>query len=188
MLHVTPPMGSPEVLRNHKTLVNEAGFLDVSADTLQSTRYKNVFGLGDCTSTPNSKTMAAIGMDGWEVEPHLFYNCKVFNISSSTPSILISGAQSKVLYQNIMDNLSGKKMKMTYDGYASCPLVTSHDKCILAEFDYKLRPKETFPVNQGQERYSMYLLKEYFFPFLYWNFMLKWVEYLQTNYNVNASW
>eukprot|EP00977_Amphora_coffeiformis_P005196 scaffold1112_cov92-Amphora_coffeaeformis.AAC.32 len=27
---------------------------------MQSTKYANVFGLGDCTSTPNSKTAAAI--------------------------------------------------------------------------------------------------------------------------------
>lgn len=72
-----------------------------------------------------------------------------------------------------MDYLSDKKMKAKYDGYASCPLVTGSGKCILAEFDYKLKPKETFPVNQAEERQSMYLLKKYFFPFLYWNYMLK---------------
>lgn len=61
MLHVTPPMGSPEVLKSHKILTNEAGFLDVNPQTLQHNKFKNVYGLGDCTSSPNSKTMAAIG-------------------------------------------------------------------------------------------------------------------------------
>lgn len=89
--------------------------------------------------------------------------------------ILLSGSQSKVLYQNMMCNMAGKKMKNTYTGYASCPLVTGPGKCILAEFDYNLQPQETFPVNQGRELYSMYLLKKHFFPFLYWNFMLKLV-------------
>ena len=62
MLHITPPMGPPEILKTHKVLVNDTGFLNVSPETLQSCNYKNVFGIGDCTNTPNSKTMAAIGL------------------------------------------------------------------------------------------------------------------------------
>ncbi|XP_058798033.1 sulfide:quinone oxidoreductase, mitochondrial [Phymastichus coffea] len=143
MIHVTPPMGAPEILKKHTMLTNEAGFLDVNPQTLQHTKFKNIYGLGDCTNSPNSKTMAAIA------------------------------SQSKVLYKNILSNIAGKKMKHAYNGYASCPLVTAPGKCILAEFDYKLQPQESFPVNQSKELYSMYLLKKYFFPFLYWHLMLK---------------
>lgn len=82
-------------------------------------------------------------------------------------------AQGKVLYQNILDDLAGKPMTMTYDGYASCPLVTGYGKCILAEFDYNLQPKETFPINQGKELYFAYLLKTHLFPFIYWHLMLR---------------
>lgn len=64
-------------------------------------------------------------------------------------------------------------MLMVYDGYASCPLVTAPGKCILAEFDYNLKPLETFPIDQKNEYWIMYLMKKYLFPFLYWNFMLK---------------
>ncbi|XP_014214920.1 sulfide:quinone oxidoreductase, mitochondrial [Copidosoma floridanum] len=142
-LHVTPPMGPPKVLQQHKIITNEAGFLDVNPKTLQHNKYNNIYGIGDCTSTPNSKTMAAIA------------------------------SQSKVLYKNLMDNCAGKEIKMAYNGYASCPLVTAPGKCILAEFDYNLQPCETFPVNQGKEMYFTYFLKKHFFPLLYWNFMLK---------------
>lgn len=62
MLHVTPPQGPPEILKNNKILTNEVGFLDVNPSTLQHKKFENIFGLGDCTSTPNSKTMAAIGI------------------------------------------------------------------------------------------------------------------------------
>ena len=55
-------MGPPDILKKHSLLVNEAGFLDVSPETLQSSKYKNIYGIGDCTNTPNSKTMAAIGL------------------------------------------------------------------------------------------------------------------------------
>lgn len=37
-----------------------------------------------------------------------------------------------------------------YVGYTSCPLITSHNTCILAEFDYTMQPRETFPVDQGK--------------------------------------
>lgn len=61
LLHVAPPMGPPMVLKQNKELTNEAGYLDVNKDTLQHTRYPNIFGIGDCTSTPNSKTAASVG-------------------------------------------------------------------------------------------------------------------------------
>lgn len=143
LLHVTPPMGPPKVLKEHPTITNEVGFLSVDPKTLRHTRYANIFGIGDCTNTPNSKTMAAIA------------------------------AQGKVLYENILNDMAGKPMTMFYDGYASCPLVTGYNKCILAEFDYNLQPLETFPVDQGKEFYFMFLLKKYFFPFIYWHLMLR---------------
>lgn len=136
-------MGPPEVLKKATNLVNEAGFLYVCPKTLRHMDYKNIYGIGDCTSSPNSKTMAAIS------------------------------AQSKVLFKNISNKLKGKKEHSEYDGYSSCPLVTGRSKCILAEFDYKLDPKETF-WRQEKELYAMYLLKKHAFPFIYWNLMLKY--------------
>ncbi|KZC05641.1 Sulfide:quinone oxidoreductase, mitochondrial [Dufourea novaeangliae] len=143
LLHVCPPMGPPDVLKEHSTLTNEMGFLSVDPKTLRHTKYSNIYGIGDCTSTPNSKTMAAIA------------------------------AQGKVLYKNICDDLSGKPMTMAYNGYSSCPLVTGYSKCILAEFDYNLQPLETFPVNQGREYFFAFVLKTYIFPLLYWHLMLR---------------
>ncbi|XP_031837032.1 sulfide quinone oxidoreductase [Nomia melanderi] len=142
-LHVCPPMGPPDVLKKHPVLTNAVGFLSVDSKTLRHTKYSNIYGIGDCTDTPNSKTMAAIA------------------------------AQGKVLYKNICDDLAGKPMTMAYNGYSSCPLVTGYSKCILAEFDYNLQPLETFPVDQGREYYFTFILKTYIFPLLYWNLMLR---------------
>lgn len=69
--------------------------------------------------------------------------------------------------------LEGKPLKYSYDGYASCPLVTGAGRCILAEFDYNLEPLETFPIRQDKEMYIMYIFKKELMPFLYWNLMLK---------------
>lgn len=62
LLHVTPPMRTSDALRKCKDLVNEAGFVEVDKDTLQHVRYPNVFAIGDCSNTPNSKTAAAVGL------------------------------------------------------------------------------------------------------------------------------
>lgn len=42
----------------------------------------------------------------------------------------------------------------------------------MAEFDYDLKPKETFPFRQDRERYTMFLVKRDIFPLLYWKIML----------------
>lgn len=62
LLHVTPYQGPPDVLVSGSPgLTNDAGYVDVNKNTLQHIRYPNVFSIGDCSSTPNSKTMASAG-------------------------------------------------------------------------------------------------------------------------------
>lgn len=61
MLHVAPPQSTPEVLKRCKELTNEAGFVTVDKSTMQHEKYPNVFAIGDCSSSPNSKTAAAAG-------------------------------------------------------------------------------------------------------------------------------
>ena len=54
-----PPMQTPDPIRN-SSLVNSAGYVDVDPGTMQSTKYKNIWSLGDCSSLPTSKTAAGI--------------------------------------------------------------------------------------------------------------------------------
>ena len=125
------------------SLGNAGGWCEVDKDTLQHVRYPNVFSLGDCSSIPTSKTGAAIRK------------------------------QAPVAAENLLATIQGKSMNQIYDGYTSCPLVTGLGKLILAEFDYNRQPMESFPFDQGQERYSMYALKAYALPEMYWNGMLR---------------
>lgn len=62
MLHVTPPMSTPDVLNQCAPLVDGAGYLNVKKETMQHVDFPNVFGIGDCTNLPTSKTAAAVGM------------------------------------------------------------------------------------------------------------------------------
>jgi len=59
MIHVTPPMGPPDFIRD-SPLANEAGWVDVDKATTQHCSYKNVYSLGDASSLPTSKTGAAV--------------------------------------------------------------------------------------------------------------------------------
>ncbi|XP_077565798.1 sulfide:quinone oxidoreductase, mitochondrial [Stigmatopora nigra] len=142
MLHVTPPMGPNCVIKN-SPLADNSGWLDVDKGSLQHKRYPNVFGIGDCTNLPTSKTAAAVA------------------------------AQSAVLNRTIKKILKNEKPDKTYDGYTSCPLVTSYNTVVLAEFDYDGQPLETFPIDQGKERRLMYHMKADLMPQLYWHGLLK---------------
>jgi sulfide:quinone oxidoreductase len=51
--------------------------------------------------------------------------------------------------------------------------VTGIGKLVLAEFNYKKVPEETFPVDQSKERWSMWILKRHLLPLLYWHGMLR---------------
>jgi sulfide:quinone oxidoreductase len=124
-------------------LANEAGWVDVDKPTLQHHRYPNVFSLGDASSLPTGRTGAAIRK------------------------------QAPVLVKNLKAALAGQPLTARYDGYTSCPIVTRYGRIILAEFDYDQKPKETFPFDQSQERWSMWLLKKYALPLIYWYGMLK---------------
>ncbi|KAJ8343584.1 hypothetical protein SKAU_G00309130 [Synaphobranchus kaupii] len=142
MLHVTPPMGPPEVLKGN-LLADPNGWLDVDKDNLQHKTYPNVFGIGDCTNLPTAKTAAAVA------------------------------AQSSVLDRTISKVMKKEKPDKKYDGYTSCPLVTSYNTVILAEFDYDGQPLETFPVDQSKESRIMYHMKADVMPHLYWHGLLK---------------
>lgn len=58
-LHVVPPMGAHSYIAE-SGLADAAGYLDCDKGTLRHTKYSNIWGIGDCTSLPCSKTAAAV--------------------------------------------------------------------------------------------------------------------------------
>ena len=124
-------------------LSGPTGYVDVHKHTMQHVKFPNIFSLGDASNLPTSKTGAAVRV------------------------------QAKILVENLVAFVQGQALQGHYDGYTSCPLVTGYGKVVLAEFDYDLKPKETFPFDQSKERRSMYLLKRHVLPQLYWHGMLR---------------
>lgn len=127
----------------NSAIANGEGWVDVDKYTTQHNVYPNIFSLGDASSLPTSKTGAAIRHE------------------------------APVTAQNLLAALDGRPLPARYDGYASCPLVTGYGRLILAEFGYDGKIMETFPFDQTVERYSMYVLKAYGLPQMYWHGMLQ---------------
>ena len=117
--------------------------MDVDRLTCQHKRFADVFALGDVSSLPTAKSLAAIR------------------------------GQAPVLVANLLAQLDGRPLAAHYDGYTACPLITSFHSVVMAEFDYDLQPVSSFLVDPTQERWSMWLVETRMFPWVYWNRVLK---------------
>lgn len=145
VLHAVPRQSAPDWIKTSPLSTgDDNGYVELDKFTLQHVRYPNVFGLGDAGSTPNSKTGAAIRK------------------------------QAPVVVENIDAFLTGRPLQARYDGYSSCPIVTSSHDMLLAEFDYDMHLEPSFPILDPTKPHRPYwYMKKYGLPWLYWNLMLK---------------
>jgi sulfide:quinone oxidoreductase len=145
LCHSVPPQSAPDFIKNSplRDQANALGYVEIDKNTMQHSRFPNVFALGDCTNAPCSKTGAAIRK------------------------------QAPVVVTNLLEVMDKKALTASYDGYSACPIPTQYGKLMLAEFDYTNKPKMTFPFDQAKPRWTMWLLKTKVLPWLYWNKILK---------------
>lgn len=154
MMHLAPPQAAPKFIKE-SPIANEDGWVSVSDKTLQSTKYANVFGLGDAAQLPTAKTGAAI--------------------RKQVPVVV-----GNILHLIKSNSLTSKE----YNGYSSCPLVTGYGKMVLAEFTYgnvfapdpKLKEFPLMISDSSVEHWRLWILKKYLLPYLYWNKMMKGIE------------
>jgi len=107
------------------------GWVPVNKETLQHIRYENVFSLGDVAQVPMGKTGGSIRK------------------------------QYKVLVDNLISLMKGKKLEAKYAGYTVCPLITDIGTVMLAEFDWTVKPTPSFPLDPTVERWVFWLMKVY---------------------------
>jgi len=146
LLHVVPPMSAHAYVAESGLAVesgDQKGWLAVDKQTLQHLRLRNIFGIGDVTGIPNSKTAAAIRK------------------------------QYPIVAQNLLDVMAGQAPSQLYDGYSSCPLITEFGKVMLAEFGYDGKLLPSFPLDPTKPRRSYWHLKKDFLPLMYWKGMVK---------------
>jgi len=145
MIHVCPPQSAPDLIRD-SALVNGAGWIEVSPETLQRTRFGNVFGLGDARSAPSAKAAAAVPK------------------------------QVPVVAENVLAVLEGKAPREVFDDYGSCPLTVERGRIVLAELGYGGKLPPTFPtwLIDGKEPSALaWPLKEKMLPSIYRGLMLR---------------
>lgn len=141
MLHVVPPQSAPDVIKT-SPLSDDSGWVTVDKSTLRHDQYDNVFGLGDCTNSPNAKTAAAVRQ------------------------------QFPVVVGGVLAALGQGNGVGGYDGYGACPLTTERGKVLLAEFRYGGEVVSSFPMDPAVPRRVQWLIKRRFYPWLYWNVLL----------------
>ena len=107
------------------------GWVPVNKETLQHIRYFNVFSLGDIAQVPMGKTGGSVRK------------------------------QYKVVVDNLIAKMEGKKLEAKYAGYTVCPLITSIGTVMLAEFDWTVKPTPSFPMDPTVERWVFWLMKVY---------------------------
>ena len=159
MIHVVPPQQAPDFIRA-SSLVDAAGWVDVSQDTLQHKRYPSIYALGDVTNCPNAKTAAA------------------------------ARKQAPVVATNVLFDLNKGQHRAAYDGYGSCPLTVQRGKIVLAEFGFGGRLMPSFPkwfINSQQPSRLAWILKERILPPIYWWAMLKGREWLAKPIKLGAD-
>lgn len=130
-IHIVPPMYAPDVVFKNSDLANENGWLNVHSETLQHSKYPNIFGLGDVNGTVRGKTAATV--------------------KKSTP----------VVVHNLIRTMNGQAPDALFDGYTSCPLLVREGEAMLVEFNGKGELTPTVPlVNPLQPSYFAWYLEE----------------------------
>lgn len=150
LLHLAPPQAAPAFVRDSPLAETEGpnkGWIPADPYTLQHPAFPNVYALGDVAALPTAKTGAAIRK------------------------------QAPVVVDHLLAAINGRKTDSKYNGYSSCPLVTGYGKMLLAEFKYgNVRDSDPLIskfVDTTKEQWTMWLLKKYGLPYLYWHRMMK---------------
>jgi sulfide:quinone oxidoreductase len=135
-LHVVPPMRAPAVVRRsplpfQSGPMADGGWMEVDKGTLRHTRFAEIFGCGDINGTPRGKTAATVKKSG-----------------------IVAAA-------NLVSVIAGREPGLQFDGYTSCPMVTSIGRAMLIEFDYEGRLTPTLPgVEPLTESWFAWFLEE----------------------------
>lgn len=115
-LLVTIPAHTGSQAVRDSGLGDDMGFLEVDKHTLQSTKYPNVFGIGDATNVPTSKAGS------------------------------VAHFEADTVINNIRLQLAGQPLDASFDGHANCFIELGGKKGLLIDFNYDTEPVEgSFP-------------------------------------------
>lgn len=148
-LLVTVPlnMGADFVARSG--LGDELNYVPVDKHTLLSTRFDNVFAVGDASDIPTSKAGS------------------------------VAHFSVEVFVDNFLEHVEGRPMTGSFDGHANCFIESGDKKALLIDFNYDTEPLTgTYPVPYAgplgllKETRANHLGK-LAFRWIYWNVLLR---------------
>jgi sulfide:quinone oxidoreductase len=141
-IHIVPPMTPPDALMK-STLINDMGWLDVDKYTLQHSKYKNIFGIGDVCGIPMGKTGGT------------------------------ARHQAPIVVSNLLAQMQNQAVEKKFDGYTVCPLKTEYGKILMAEFNYDgPKPTIPF-LDYAKPRWMWWEFDRYMLEPMYWHLMLR---------------
>ncbi|MFO0563209.1 MAG: FAD/NAD(P)-binding oxidoreductase [Polyangiales bacterium] len=109
-LLVSIPTHGGSAVINGSGLGDASGWVNTNKHTLQSTKFNNVFAIGDATDLPSSKAGA------------------------------VAHFQSEVLFDNIQRFAAERPLEPGFDGHANCFIETGYGKAMLIDFNYTTEP------------------------------------------------
>jgi sulfide:quinone oxidoreductase len=111
-LLISIPVNKGDKVIEKSSLGDEDGlnFVPTNKNTLQSTRYANMFIIGDATNVPASKAGS------------------------------VAHFEAEILTENILSYIHDKPMTASFDGHANCFIETGYGKATLIDFNYDTEP------------------------------------------------
>ena len=106
LLVITPGHLGEAVVENSEGVGDAAGFVTCDKNKMVQRNFSNIFGIGDATDFPTSKTASG------------------------------ARKQAKILVEIFKDILAGKEPTATYDGEIICPILVRDKRAIFAQFNY----------------------------------------------------
>jgi sulfide:quinone oxidoreductase len=143
-------MGDEAIARSG--MGNELNYVDVDKHTFLSTKYPNIFALGDAANLPTSKAGSVA---------HFAVDC---------------------FSENFVRYIDGLEMLPTFDGHANCFIESGFGKGLLIDFNYEVEPLPGYYPLPGVGPFSLLQESEanhwgkLMFRWMYWNLLLKGQE------------
>ena len=111
LLVMVPPHRGQQFIVDSNLSDGPEGWIPVDRESLQHTKYSNIFAIGDATNLPVSKAGAA------------------------------AHHEAKIVGANLASIVKGKTPKKKYDGHVQCFLMTSLHTSIFLDFNFKHPPR-----------------------------------------------
>lgn len=147
VLHAVPPQRAPEWIAGSGLAASDDphGFVDVDPETLQHTRYPEIWSVGDAAAVATRRSGGAIRQ------------------------------QAKALVKNMTAVRAGRSPSAKYDGYSVVPFTVSRGTVVFAEFDRQGRLQPTIPFWRSlyRERALSWIADRRVLPWVYWHLILR---------------